>query len=119
MVSAETRHRAQTDKYGGEQLHSGSSEGEIGRSWKEEDVLKNTCEELTRMPRTAICVYKIILLSLFVSVSLALALIHCSFFTYAPFVPHKIQAWQLRTLGPFGGNICSALAAFYKCTEPR
>lgn len=59
------------------------------------------------------------LLSLFVSVSLALTLIHCSFFTYAPFVPHKIQAWQLRTLGPFGRNICSALAAFYKCAEPR
>lgn len=59
------------------------------------------------------------LLSLFVSVSLALTLIHCSFFTYAPFVPHKIQAWQLRTLGPFGRNICSALAAFYKCAELR
>lgn len=59
------------------------------------------------------------LLSLFVSVSLALTLIHCSFFTYAPFVQHKIQAWQLRTLGPFGRNICSALAAFYKCAEPR
>lgn len=59
------------------------------------------------------------LLSLSVSVSLALSLIHCSFFTYAPFVLHKIQAWQLRTLGPFGWNICSALAAFYKSAEPR
>lgn len=59
------------------------------------------------------------LLSLSVSVSLALTLIHCSFFTYAPFVPHKIQAWQLRTLRPFGWNICSALAAFNKSAEPR
>lgn len=59
------------------------------------------------------------LLSLSVSVSLVLTLIHCSFFTYAPFVPHKIQAWQLRTLGPFGWNICSAFAAFYKSADPR
>lgn len=59
------------------------------------------------------------LLSLAVSVSLALTLIHCSFFTYAPFVPHKIQAWQLRILGPFGWNICSACGAFYKSAEPR
>lgn len=41
-----------------------------------------------RTPRTAICVYKLI--SLFVSVSLALTLIHCSVFTYAPFVLQKI-----------------------------
>lgn len=54
------------------------------------------------------------LLSLFVSVSLALTLIHCSVFTYAPFVQHKIQAWQLRTCRPFGKNICSA-----QCAEPR
>ena len=80
---------------------------------------QNTCEELTRMPRTAICVYKMICVSLFVSVALALTLIHCSFFTYAPFVPRKIQAWQLRTLGPFGWNICSAIAAFYKCADER
>lgn len=58
------------------------------------------------------------LLSLFVSVALALALIHCSFFTYAPFVQHKTHARQLRTLGPFGQNICSALA-YFKCAEPR
>lgn len=59
------------------------------------------------------------LLSLSVSVSLVLTLIHCSFFTYAPFVLRKIQAWQLRTLGPFGWNICSALAAFYKSGDLR
>lgn len=36
------------------------------------------------------------LLSLFVSVSLALTLIHCSFFTYAPFVPHKITSMAVK-----------------------
>lgn len=110
----ELRHQAQTDKH----CITVAVKEKLGGLGKKRTSSKHLWRTNRDAKDSHLCLHNH-LLSLSVSVSLALSLIHCSFFTYAPFVSRKIQAWQLRTLGPFGWNICSALAAFYKSAEPR